>query len=149
MLPTVRSISIEEVRKVIEFTKQFENESEFLSVDVDYCTNAYRDMIEKGIATILVLEKEDKLIGSFAFITAPDITNGKKTAIEMFWFVSPESRGRGLLLFKEFEKIAKEKRVEQIAMIHMADCQPEKLKRFYERSGYRLLESHYIKELAK
>lgn len=143
MLPTIRSIRIDEIRNVIEFTMQFK--SAFLEVDLDYCSKRYEQMFKDNIAEIFVLEKCGKLIGSLGFIKAPDVLNGRLTFIEMFWFVDPESRGDGLKLFRHFEKYAKECGAKQIAMIHLSDSYPEKLKRLYLRSGYKLVENHYIK----
>jgi len=145
MLSTIRKIRIEEVRKVIEFTMQFK--SSFLDVDLDYCSSRYEKMIESGISEIFINEIGSEIAASLGFIKAPDITNGRLTFIETFWFASEKFRGAGIRIFNKFEKYAAECGANQIAMIHLSDSYPDKLKNLYTKRGYKLVENHYIKYL--
>lgn len=147
MLPTVRVIASPEMRKVTEFMKAFEQASKFVTVDIDYATKTYENMIDNGVAFVMVLEKEGELIGSLGFIKAPDLHNGDTMAVETFWFVDPKKRGVGLILFNAYEKWSKENGIKKIAMIHMMDSYPESLERLYLKRGYKLAEKHYVKEI--
>jgi len=100
----------------------------------------------KGICGLFALYEGDDLIGGLGCIKAPDLHDGRLTAIETFWLVLPEYRGQGMKLFKVFEQWAAEQGCEKKAMIHMADSFPEVLGRFYAKKGYKLAELHWIKE---
>ena len=78
----------------------------------------------------------------------PDPNTGEMLATEFFWFVNPESRGSGLKLLKVFEKWAKEKGCKKVIMVHLSDSMPEKIRNIYLRFGYKVAETHYIKEVA-
>jgi len=103
--------------------------------------------MKNGSMNVIVLEKNDELIGSLAFLVAPDLHDGKLTAVETFWFVHPDHRGHGVMLFNEYEKISIRKGCRKLAMIHMVDSYPDRLEAFYKRRGYDLIEKHYVKEI--
>jgi GNAT superfamily N-acetyltransferase len=63
---------------------------------------------------------------------------------EIFWYVRKGYRGRyGIDLIEEYEQWAKQKGCKRIRMIHLVDLMPDKLKRFYERRGYKEIETVY------
>lgn len=99
---------------------------------------------------IFLLEDDSgNVAGGIGGLTHPDLLSGQLCAVELFWYVKPEFR-KGLWpvrLLKEFERWAEKSGCRTVAMVYMQDSQPEKMKEFYERSGYRLQESHYIKNL--
>lgn len=135
------------MRKVTEFMKAFEQASAFVTVDIDYATKTYETMIDNGNAIVMVLEKDNELIGSLGFLIAPDIHNGITIAVETFWFSDPRKRGYGLLLLNAFEKYAQENKIKKVAMVHMMDSYPNRLENLYLKRGYKLMEKHYIKEI--
>ena len=90
-----------------------------------------------------------KVAGGIGGIKLPNLLSGEMSAVELFWYVKPEFR-KGLWpvrLLKQFERWAFEHGCAEVAMIYMEDSQPEKMRSFYERSGYTLRESHYTKKL--
>lgn len=99
---------------------------------------------------IFLLEDEaGQVAGGIGGISHPDLLSGEPCAVELFWYVKPEFR-KGLWpvrLLRSFEGWAEANGCKTVAMIYMQDSQPEKMKEFYERSGYRLLESHYTKAI--
>jgi GNAT superfamily N-acetyltransferase len=131
-----------------EFMKAFEEASGMVKVNIQYAHARYQELLESGICRVFYAETEDKIIqGSIGFIISNDLHDGKKIAIETFWFVDPTYRGIGKKLFNKFEAEAHKLGCEKLAMIHMVDSYPDTLKAFYEKNGYKLLESHYIKEI--
>lgn len=137
----------EEIRAVAEFMTQFEQATSFVKVDVDHTSKVYENLIRTGAAVFLVLEENGHMHGGIGAIKSPDLHDGKLTAVETFWFVAPESRGKGLLLFDAFEKWAIDSGCQKLAMIHLADSYPDILRKLYKRNGYKLAEEHYIKEV--
>jgi len=135
------------MRKVTEFMKQFEQASEFVKVDIDHATKTYEGMIDQGIAVVMVLEHEKKLIGSLGFIVADDLHSGDKMTVETFWFTDPKKRGHGLMLLEVYEEYSKKIGSKKIAMVHMTDSYPERLEKLYIKRGYKLIEKHYVKDL--
>ena len=131
--------------------KGFEDDSKFVRIDVDYADQTYRDLISTGAGQIFLMfdVEMDSFIGGLGCLKAPDLHNGEMIAVETFWYVVPEYRdsAHGIELLFAFEKWAKDNNCTKMAMIHLADSSPERLKKLYERLGYKLLESHYIKEV--
>ena len=145
--PSIRIIDSSEMRKVTEFMKQFEQASQFVKVDIDHATKIYEDAIDRGSMTVMVMEQENELIGSLAFLVAPDLHDGTLVGVETYWFMHPDHRRYGLKLFKLFETLAMNKGCTKLAMIHMMDSSPEVLEKLYRRRGYELIEKHYVKEI--
>jgi GNAT superfamily N-acetyltransferase len=137
----------EDVRMVAEYMKQFEQATEYVKVDVDYTSGAYWDLIQDGIATFFIMEDDGKMIGGLGAVKYPDLHDGKMMAVESFWFVAPENRGKGMSLFNAFETWAINEGCKKLAMIHMVDSYPEILERLYVRKGYKLIEKHYVREV--
>lgn len=145
----IREARIDEVRKVTEFMKQFEQHTGFVKVDVEHATKQYERFIKNNIGAMIILEDDNtgELYGGIGVVALPDIHCGTLTAVETFWFVSPEHRGQGLKLLKAFENWGKEKKCKRLALIHLTDSFPEILEKIYIRKKYKLVEKHYLKEI--
>ncbi|MCP3924916.1 MAG: GNAT family N-acetyltransferase [Desulfobacterales bacterium] len=147
----IKEWTAEEARGTLrhtEFMKAFEDASSEITVDVQYAHDSYQELLEKGVCKIYYAETEEKQIqGTIGFIITNDLHDGKKMAIEAFWFVDPRYKGLGKKLFDRFELEAKKLGCKKLGMVHMVDSYPDSLKKFYEKSGYKLLELHYIKEI--
>lgn len=137
----------EDVQKVAEFMTQFQKASEFVKVNVPHTVEAYWNLITQKIAVFMMLEHEEEMIGGLGAIKYPDMHDGKLTAVETFWFISPDHRGAGMKLFNAFEQWGKDQGCKKLAMIHLSDSYPEILEKIYMRKGYKLAEKHYIKEI--
>lgn len=66
---------------------------------------------------------------------------------EMIWYVDRGYRGCGLAFLIEVEKLLKEDGVKHIIMAVLENSKTEKLKEFYRNTGYKCMETHFIKEL--
>jgi hypothetical protein len=133
--------------KFFVFMKRFENATDFVKVNVEYSRKKYIELMSKGIAKIFIAEENGELQGAIGFLISNDLHNGEKIGVETFWFVAPEFKGIGKDLFKIFEKEAIKSGCKKLAMIHLNDSYPKTLEKFYKSQGYKLLESHYIKEI--
>jgi len=96
---------------------------------------------------ILSLEEGGVLQGGLGYLISIDLHFPRKIAIETFWFVLPQYRGPGLKLLDAFEELAKKEGCQQVALVHLSDSFPERLKALYLRRGYNFVESHYVKEM--
>ncbi len=93
--------------------------------------------------------EERKIVGGIGGVRRQDLLTGEWKAIELFWYVSPEFRKSlsSVRLLDHFEKWAVAAGCKRVAMIHMELSMPAELKEFYGKRNYRLIESHYEKEL--
>lgn len=102
---------------------------------------------EIGWGNIVGLFEGKVPIGAIGMMSYPDPNDGEPVAMEMFWFVQPESRGAGLKLLDEFERWAANRGAKRITMVHLTQLAPEVLRKLYLRKGYREIEVHFVKSL--
>jgi GNAT superfamily N-acetyltransferase len=148
VIMVIRKADHGEIPKVVDAFKVFEESSDFVKVDRAYAIKTYRKLIESGMGGVLLLEDRGVLHGGLGYIFSVDLHFPRKIAIETFWFVLPQYRGKGVALLNAFEELAVQEGCAQIAMVHLADSFPERLRELYLRRGYELMESHYVKELS-
>ena len=143
----IREWTLEEarVRNLADITRRFDEETEFVTTEEDYTMRKYLDLMEKGVAHILVIDDEGVIKGALGFVVAPDLHEDVKIAVETFWFVLPAYRGGGKELMFAFEEKAKLLGCRKVAMVHLADLFPDSLEQFYVKNGYKLTEKHYVK----
>jgi GNAT superfamily N-acetyltransferase len=145
---SVNVASSDEIMKIIVLAKQYDGVfSQHIEVDVEYAQKRYLAMVASGMMTVFAMKRGGIIVGGLAGLVCPDINNGKKLAVECFWFVNEADRGKGLLLLDAYESWAKSEGCDKMALIHLEDSFPDKLKKLYERKGYKLVESHYVKEI--
>jgi hypothetical protein len=114
-----------------------------------FCVNdeyIYRQ-IEKHKSTSLVAMCNDKVVGIIAGMLVESIVDGSTIMQEIMWYVVNEHRRVGIKLLRAFESMSKEKGAEHIIMVHLANSQEYKISELFLRSGYKTLETQYIKEL--
>lgn len=137
----------EDISKVAHMAYEFTKESKHVKVDPDRPAESYWPLIQKGIGAMLMLEEGNEVVGGLGCIKYPDMHSGELFAVETFWYVLPEYRGKGVLLLEAYEQWAKDNGCLKCAMIHMVDSMPAVLERFYRIRGYELIEKHYVKEI--
>lgn len=69
---------------------------------------------------------------------------GTTTAQELVWYVRKTVRKEGVLLLKVFERIAKERGVDDVTMIALKNTKAEE---FYPRFDYTISETMYVKKI--
>ena len=107
----------------------------------------WETLYSQGLGFILASEKNHDLIGVIGGLITPECTSGRRVATELFWFVDHEKRNDsdGIRLFKAFEKECIQRGVQEIRVGRGAGH--DRLHTFYEKKGYRYLESMYLKEV--
>jgi|TARA_E500000318_G_C3488953_1_gene183535 GNAT superfamily N-acetyltransferase len=104
-------------------------------------------LIESGIGKVLALVEDNVIKGGIGLITHNSLEDGALVTTEAFWYVDEQSRGGGIKLFKAAEEYAESIGSERMMMIHLQNSMPEKVKKFYERMGFKKAETTYLKEL--
>lgn len=99
----------------------------------------------------LVLYKDLKPVGILlgAKVDLHPVFHKTGVTVEQVWFVEPDSRGNkvALKLVEAFEEWSRQLGVKRVVMGHFNDPVGSKIKKYYEKSGYKLLEESYVKVL--
>lgn len=95
-----------------------------------------------GLLTVLEAAK-GRNIGMFGAMATLSPYSGEPVAMELFWYVEPESRGGGVRLLRHAENWARELGCKQfIAVSHT-----KKVSRFLKKSKFLGMEEHFVKVL--
>ena len=143
----IRAISTTELEQLFPLCDGFSASSSFVSYKKQIFLRTWYHLIETGLGLILVSVKNARFTGMIGGMRAPDPNTGELVATEFFWFVDPNHRGEGIQLLDEFEAWAKDEGCKKIIMVYLLDSTPDKVRRVYERRGYKPVEVHYIKEI--
>jgi GNAT superfamily N-acetyltransferase len=100
-----------------------------------------RMLITSAVGFMLVLEKAGHIEGMIGMLCTPHFLSGDMFAGEICWWVNPEHRGDGVRLMRSAESLAHERGATTIQMI----APDERVGRFYERLGYRRIDTSYQK----
>lgn len=111
-------------------------------IDPDRAGKLLEDLIAHENGCVLVLET-DRLIGMIGLFVYPHAFTGEMVAGELFWWVTPETRGSGVKLLRRAESWAKEQGAKRFHMVAPNDH----VGRFYRRLGFKSMEEHYQKDL--
>ncbi len=111
-----------------------------------FCST-WEKFIASGLGKIFALKKGTDFCGALGCLVYPDPNDGATVAMETFWYVSKQFRGRGLLLLNAFEEWAKENNAARCMIAHYVHLNADVLGRIYRRRGFSPLEVHYIKTL--
>jgi GNAT superfamily N-acetyltransferase len=142
----IREAKSDEAFKVAEFMQRFEEVTKFIKVDPVHAGKKYQQLIESGIGKMFILEDETgKMLGGLGCIIGEDLHYPRTVAVETYWFIAKEHRGRGLELLNHFEKWAEDNNYIPF-MSCLADSYSEELEKLYLKRGYKLVEKQYAKE---
>lgn len=84
-------------------------------------------------------------MGAIGGILCRDLNDHAPIAVEQFWFVTSEARGRGMRLLMEFDTVARARGATRVLVGHIHAGRTDLWQRILARKGFHLLESHYIK----
>jgi len=73
--------------------------------------------------------------------------SGKVIFQETIWYVNESFRRYGISLLREVEKLLKSQGVNIMIMAVLENSKTEKIKTFYERLGFKPMETHYMRSL--
>jgi GNAT superfamily N-acetyltransferase len=144
----IRQITVDELDILTCLGEQFTSSVPALSgFKADHTKTVWRALLTSGAGVIFALFDETGApIGMLGAAKHPNILTGELTAGELFWFVDPANRGKGLLLLDAYEKWAQEQGCKSWSIVHLLDSMPEKLQKLYTRRGYKAIEINYRKE---
>lgn len=140
----IRLASEEDTERIVEMGLRFletTSYAEHLKGDPVRMTEIVKILI--GQKSLLLLTAEEQIIGMLGYVVHNHFLSGVKTFGEVFWWVEPEERGKGIWLLKEVERRAREAKATCIQMI----APTEEVETVYERFGYKYVESTYQKNL--
>lgn len=75
------------------------------------------------------------------------VVSGKEMFQEVIWYVNETHRRHGVRLLREVENTLQSQGVSIMIMAVLENSKTEKLKDFYERIGYKKIETHYSRIL--
>lgn len=73
--------------------------------------------------------------------------NGKWIFQEVIWYVNEPFRRYGVRLLREAEKLLKSSGISVMIMAVLENSKTEKLKAFYQRLGFKPMETHFVRPL--
>lgn len=131
---------------VVSIVKNFYNEalSEF-SQEIDL--NSLEATIENLKKDSFLLIMDDKCVGLIAGQVTTNPLNNNKVFQELIWFTHKDYRRYGIMMLNEVEKRLKESGITQIVMALIHNSKANQLAKFYEKIGFRPMETHFIKNL--
>ncbi len=120
--------------------------------DDDFCYDSVYRMVSGcyDYNLLIVAEKEGELVGFVAGVEGKLLANHSvKIGAELAWWLNPSARGGslGVKMLKAAEKQAKDNGIKYWSMMYMESSMPEQIRKIYEKMGYQLAETTYVKRL--
>ena len=143
----IKKTKISDLPKLSIIGDYFKTLSDHVDYSIDIFTAYWTHLITNNSGAIFTYEKSGNIAGAVGGVKYPDINTGILMAMEMFWVVLPEAKGRGLSLLNRFESWARDEGCKKIIMVRLLNSMPEYVGKIYMKKGYRPIEEHYVKEL--
>jgi GNAT superfamily N-acetyltransferase len=145
---TIRPLAPCELARLEDCAREFYAASRWLGTfEPERFRQIWTELLSTGAGVIFAALDHGAVIGAIGGIVHREIYGPRMIAEEFFWFVRPGARGAGVALYRRFEEWARAKGAHQLHMVHMCDSMPEKVARFYLRSGFEPAEIRYGKDL--
>ena len=144
---TIRAATIADVPRLVEMGIRFITETRYavlLPVNVAQLTALMEELVSAAARTILVLERDGRLIGMLGLLAFTHPVSGEPVVSEVFWWVDPEARGDGLRLLTAAEHWT----VDQGAVLLQMIAPTPAVERLYTRRGYVPVERLYQRRVA-
>lgn len=95
--------------------------------------------------SVIILERQDKIIGALGATITPGTFSYDKLSTEIFWFVKPEFRSYKIAssMMGAYEYWAKMNGCRFVSL----SCVDPGLKKLYNRKGFKLVETAFLKEV--
>ncbi len=145
----IRKAEITDFCEILRLGEELWNESEF---DEEYDPKHTMEMVKRCFndELLVVLVVDGSVEGYVAGIKGPSLCSTAAVwGNEISWWVRPEFRmnGNGFELLSFIENLAKEQGVKYWTMVSMKSSMQEKVNDMYEKMGYHLTESSFLKVL--
>ena len=150
---TLRHARLEDVPELMKLGEKLFKDSPMETMKMS--PEKIRAQLEKAIISgqkdflVLVSYDGDKVVGVLAAYAFEPVFTDTRIACEVFWYLDPEYRkgSRGLDMMKAYEYWAKLVGC-KVAQYGWLVSSPEKMKTLYARTGAKLAEHVYYKELS-
>tara|TARA_R110000868_G_scaffold255643_2_gene512217 strand:+ start:419 stop:880 length:462 start_codon:yes stop_codon:yes gene_type:complete len=152
-MPFVRQATIEDIPAYMDLAAAFVATTptkDIIPFDHEGTAAFVAAALDNPNMLVLVAEDAGKIIGITGALVYPMYFNlGKLVAQELWWYLTPETRGgpASKMLFQTVEKWAKDKGAEAMFMIALADARVDTMAKVYKRNGYTPTERTYMKGL--
>ncbi len=149
----IREAAADDIERLVAYARIFWDQTDYASV-VEYDVKTMVDTTAGLIEDDVVLYAEDSngnVVGLLCVMISPFLMNRNYlSACEWGFYVDVEYRssGLGIALIQRAEEILKQKKVTFFTLVSLANLRPAAVGRFYERLGFRHVESDYVKELS-
>jgi GNAT superfamily N-acetyltransferase len=140
--------NIEVIRPLLdEWSNEADGEQFGVMADPDYAMAEMTKWIEQPGSDVLVAIHEEP-VGFLALFIAPSSVGAQTIAVEKYWYVHPRA-SCGVQLLDAAQVWAKDQGCRHLMMSasKLAGNMYAKVCRFYERRGFELVESSFIKEV--
>lgn len=131
----------EDALQALELGRSLHKESRYASSEYNAAT--VWELLQKTVAHperfhITYCKKGETIIGFFLGAINVEYFTGKKIAVDMGMYVSPEHRGSRcfLKMLKSFETWAKQSNANKIILYHSTGIDPETSKTLFPKLGY-------------
>lgn len=125
-----------------EFWKQTEYSNE--PYDMEKAINLTLMCIKNGICFV---DDRGGIKGFIMMLVAPNIFTDGMMAVELAFYVTPDSRGSGARLMLAAEKEAKSMGCDKISMFYLESVDPDTPHNLYIRLGYKKAETTFTKKI--
>ena len=132
------------VELINKFYKEALNEyssQDIKKTEIELAFNKYRD------TSYLLVNDKDAAIGVIAGQELPWILTGEKVFQEVMWYLDEDYRRYGVYFLKHVERLLIEDNYKMLVMVCLHNSKTEKLFNFYNRVGFKAMETHFIKTL--
>lgn len=144
----IRPLTPDDLPEITKFGKMFFDEGKMPGTFNDAAfIKSWSPMLFTGYGSIIGAYDGGVFCGGIGGAVVPCFNTGDQIGMEMFWYVAQNKRSCGVRLLKSFEGWCKSRGAARVWMVHLTNLNGDKIERFYERFGYRLMEKFYAKEL--
>ena len=148
----IRSLTIEDNEAAVALMLEWEAEKPIVAcsgIDAHYLSQLFQLYVLNGAYFAWVAESDGDIVGILAGVVTAGLLNPSDVvAYQHLWYVKPEHRVGtiGPRLLREFERWAKARHANYIAIGANHGFDPERVGAFYAHCGYTEYETHYLKE---
>ncbi len=149
----IRFLKTEDSEQVLKLIQEFCNEGlgDFgLSFDRKTLETTIQIFSTTPQCIAIVGLIDEQIKGIIAGTIQPSLFDMKEQICEeKIWYVTKNARGTklGFQMLKLFEDYVQIKGAKRLIMVNIGNINNGVMKRFYERKGYRELETHFIKQI--
>jgi GNAT superfamily N-acetyltransferase len=145
----IRKLSVSELFKLEALGQQFTRESKWVKFNIESFVQNWENYMLADIGEIFVAHTEEgEIVGAIGGIRFEEPNSGMLMANELFWIVAPDHRGHcGIQLLNRLEEWAKESNCIALWMNYLVDSMPERVQAIYEKKGFTMVETHWVKEI--